>query len=138
MATDGLTGVTEMDSSAAFVTVNIAEPVLPPKLALMVDVPAATPIARPVVLLTVATVVIADTQADEVDTLREVPSEKVAVATNCWVPLVGIVAVAGVTASATRSAAGKPKIASRPWSPPPHAAINAVISNAKNHKIGFA
>ena len=75
MATEGFTGVTAMDNSVPFVTVNTAEPALPPKLALIAAVPVATPAATPVALLTVATAVVAETQADMAVTLREVPSE---------------------------------------------------------------
>ena len=43
--------------------------------ALMADVPALTPTATPVVLLTVATVVVADAQTDKAVTFLDVPSE---------------------------------------------------------------
>ena len=46
-AIDGLAGVTAMLCSVAEVTVSTVEPLTPPSVALMLDVPAATPWARP-------------------------------------------------------------------------------------------
>jgi hypothetical protein len=53
-ATDALVGVTEIEVNTAAVTVKVAEPLIVPDLAVMVAVPAVTPVAIPV-LLTVAT-----------------------------------------------------------------------------------
>lgn len=64
-----------MDNSVPLVTVRVAEPVLPPKPALMAAVPALTPAATPVLLLTVATVAVADAQTDKAVTFLDVPSE---------------------------------------------------------------
>ena len=46
-AIDGLTSMLSTTSGGGSVTVSIADPVLPPSLALMVVVPALTPLARP-------------------------------------------------------------------------------------------
>jgi len=53
--------VTEIEVSTAAVTVNVAEPLIVPDLAVMVAVPAVTPVASPV-LLTVATEVFEEVQ----------------------------------------------------------------------------
>lgn len=80
----------------------------------MTDVPALTPVATPLVALTVATVAVPLDQAEAVVTLIEVPSAKLAVATNCCAPPIVVAAVAGETATETNAAAGIPKIGSRP------------------------
>jgi len=53
-ATEAVAGVTEIDVKTAAVTVNVVEPPIFPEVAVMVAVPGATPLARPV-LFTVAT-----------------------------------------------------------------------------------
>lgn len=50
-------GVTEIDTTLAFVTLNGAEPVTDPSVAVIVVRPGATPLARPVLAPIVATVV---------------------------------------------------------------------------------
>ena len=47
----GLTGVTAMEDKVAAVTVRVAVPDLPLKVAVMVAEPAATPVARPLLLI---------------------------------------------------------------------------------------
>ena len=47
LGTLGLAGVTAIDCRTAAVTVSTVEPVMPPSVALIVDVPVATPVARP-------------------------------------------------------------------------------------------
>jgi len=47
----GLAGVTEMDDKVAAVTGRVAVPNFPLKVAVMVAVPAATPVARPLLLI---------------------------------------------------------------------------------------
>lgn len=44
-------GVTLMDTIVAFVTLNVVEPVTEPRVAVMVVVPAATPLDRPVLMI---------------------------------------------------------------------------------------
>ena len=55
----GLAGVTAIDSSAADVTVSVVEPVTPLRVADIFDVPVATAVANPAVVI-VATEVVAD------------------------------------------------------------------------------
>ena len=47
LAIDGLAGVTAIDCSVAAVTVSTVDPTIEPEVALIVLVPAATPVARP-------------------------------------------------------------------------------------------
>jgi hypothetical protein len=75
LAIDGLAGVTEMDTSGAAVTVNSVLPEIVPDTAVIVEVPAATPVARPLVLSTVATAVVPDVQVTNVVMSNDVPSE---------------------------------------------------------------
>ena len=55
----GLAGVTAIDCRTAAVTVRTVEPVIPPRVALMVEVPVATAVARPPLEM-VATEVVAE------------------------------------------------------------------------------
>jgi len=71
---EGVAGVTAIDTNVAAVTVKLAVPVLPPKLAVMTEVPPLTAEATPEVLLTVATPVVPELQLEEVVTSRVVPS----------------------------------------------------------------
>jgi hypothetical protein len=91
-------GVTAIELNVAAVTVKVAVPDLSPKVAVMTDVPLATPVAMPDVLLTVATLVVPEVQLEDAVTSRDAPSLNVAVAVNCWGAPIGIEAVAGVTA----------------------------------------
>ena len=60
LAIDGLAGVTAIDCSVAAVTVSTsAGEVTPLRLAVMLLVPTATPVARPPLAVMVATVVVA-------------------------------------------------------------------------------
>lgn len=74
MNMEGVAGSNAIDSRAVGVTVMLALAVLPPKVAVMTDVPMATPLATPVVLLTVATVTVPDDQTDVGETLTDAPS----------------------------------------------------------------
>ena len=104
-AIDGFTGVTAMLCNVAAVTVSTVEPLTPPSVALMLDVPTATPWARPVVAPIVAVPGIADAQLTEPVMTAVVASEYVPVATNCWVAPAAIDGLAGVTAMLCRLAA---------------------------------
>jgi hypothetical protein len=64
-----------MDTSGAAVTVNSVLPEIVPNVALIVEVPAATPVARPLMLSTVATAVVPDVQVTNVVMSNDVPSE---------------------------------------------------------------
>jgi hypothetical protein len=55
-ATDAVVGATEIEVNTAAVTVNVAEPLIIPEVAVTVAVPCATPVASPP-LLTVAVVI---------------------------------------------------------------------------------
>ena len=61
LATLGLAGVTAIDWSTAAVTVSTVEPLTPPSVALIVEVPVATAVARPAAVI-VATEVVAEAQ----------------------------------------------------------------------------
>jgi hypothetical protein len=133
---NAVAGVTAIDTNVAAVTVKVAEPVWPPKVAVMRAVPAATPVAAPDLSSIVATLRVAEVQLEDAVTSLVDPSLYVAVATNFWAAPIGIEAVAGVTATETRPGkpkVGAPRIGSRPPSPPPHAATKTLRSNAMNH-----
>ncbi len=70
----GFPGVTAMDCNTAGVTVSVTLPLIVPDVALMTEVPAATPVASPLALMP-ATVGVADDQATEVEMSFVVPSE---------------------------------------------------------------
>jgi hypothetical protein len=84
---------------------------LPAYVAVMVDVPGLTPVARPVPDPIVATgVPLTGTRSTalQVETavlLKVDPSLNVSIAANCWVPVTGIEAVAGITLKDTDVAA---------------------------------
>ena len=78
LAIEELTGVTEIDVSVAGVTVSVADPDMPPDIAVIVVVPAATAVASPLepeALLTVATPVVDELQVAEAVRFCVVPSE---------------------------------------------------------------
>jgi hypothetical protein len=58
------TGVTEIDSSDAFVTSSVTDALAEPSVAVMLDVPAAKPFASPLALPILATPVFAEIHAD--------------------------------------------------------------------------
>ena len=70
----GLAGVTDMEDRVAEVAVRVVLPEIIPELAVMVALPAATAVARPV-LLTIATDVFDELQVTCVVILWLVPSE---------------------------------------------------------------
>jgi hypothetical protein len=103
-ATDGFVGVTAIDTRVAFVTVNVVDPTTLPLVALIVELPAFTAVARPAALI-VATDVVADAHVTlPVRSCVEL-SLNVPVAVNCCVLATRIVGVAGVTAIEDRVAA---------------------------------
>ena len=71
-------------------------PEIPPKVALMAAVPAATAVARPPVLI-LATALFDELQVTCVVISWFVPSEYVPVAVNCWMPPTAMLRLAGVT-----------------------------------------
>src|SRR5262249_55550142 len=93
----GLAGVTAIDWSAAAVTVRTVEPLTPPSVAEMVDVPVATAVAKPVPEM-VATAGVADAQVTCAVRSSVEPAEYVPVAVNCRVSPLATLGLAGVTA----------------------------------------
>jgi hypothetical protein len=75
IGTVAVAGVTAIDTNVAAGTVKVAEPDLPPKVAVIVAVPADTPVATPVVDRTVATGVLPEVQVTMLLMLTLVPSE---------------------------------------------------------------
>ena len=63
-ASDELAGVTAIETSVGAVTVRTVEPLIDPDVALIVDVPMATPVARPELLI-VAVAVVSEAQVTE-------------------------------------------------------------------------
>ena len=104
-ATDmsGLAGVTAMADKVAELTVKVMLSEIVPEVAVMVVVPFAMAVARPL-LLTVATDVLDELQMTWAVISWVVPSENVAVAVNCWVAPPGTLGLAGVTAMEDRVA----------------------------------
>ena len=100
----GLAGVTDMEDRVAEVTVRVVLPRYSREVAVMVAVPAATAVARPL-LLTVATDVLDELQVTCVVISWVVPSEYVPEAVNCWVVPAGMLGLAGVTDMEDRVAA---------------------------------
>src|SRR5262249_49597519 len=81
-------GVIEIETRVAWVTVSVVDPEMPPEVAVIVDVPAETPVARPcepAALLMVATPVIDELQVEVVVIFCVLPSLKCPVAVNCCV-----------------------------------------------------
>jgi len=76
--------------------VSVVDPEILPEVAVIVAVPTATAVARPL-MLTVATDVLDELQVTCVVIPRLVPSEYVPMATNCWVFPAGMLGLAGVT-----------------------------------------
>ncbi len=100
----GFAGVTAIDSSAAAVTVSTVEPLIPLKVALMVDVTVDTAVARPALEI-VATELVADAQVTWLVKFCVELSEYVPVAVNCSVSPLGRLGFAGVTAIDSSAAA---------------------------------
>src|SRR6266542_1837979 len=105
----GSVGVTSIVDRVAAVTVSVVLPETPPKVAVIVVVPAATDVARPCdppALLIVATAVLDELQVTTwVVRSCVVLSLKVPVAVNCWVNPSGRPGLVGVTAIVDRVAA---------------------------------
>jgi hypothetical protein len=103
-ATVAAAGVTEIEVKTAVVTVNVAEPLIVPDLAVMVAVPGATLVANPP-LLTVATPVADEDHCTVLLRFCVLPLLYFPVAVNCWPLPAATVAVAGVTEIDVNSAA---------------------------------
>jgi hypothetical protein len=99
-AIDGVAGVTAIDTSVATVVVSVADPLTEPDVAVMVAVPCATLVARPVGVM-VATAGVLELHCREPLMFCVLPSLNVPVAVNCCVIPSGRVGIAGVTAIET-------------------------------------
>src|ERR1700735_2504679 len=104
LAIEGFAGVTAIDTSVTAVTVSVADPRRAPEAALMVLVPAATPVANPPVVI-VATLVVPELHVTELVKFCVELSEKVPVAVNCCFAPTLTEGFAGVTAIDTSVAA---------------------------------
>jgi hypothetical protein len=107
MDSELLRGEMEIDVNVAAVTVKVADPEMPPDVAVIVTVPALTPVARPFepeVLLTVARAVFDEDQVAEEVRFCVDPFVYVPVAVNCWVVPAAMLGDDGVTAIETRVA----------------------------------
>lgn len=93
---DGFAGVTAIEVNVT-ATANTVAPLTVPEVAVIVVVPAATPVASPAVLI-VATAAADELQVAELVRFWVLPSLKVPVAVNCWVAPLEIDGFAGVTA----------------------------------------
>ena len=103
-------GVTDTEDKVAAVTVRVVVSVTVPLVAVMVVVPAATAVSRPLPL-TVATDGLDEVQVTCVDISRLVPSEYEPVAANCWVLPAGALGVSGVTDTEDKVAAVTVRVA---------------------------
>jgi hypothetical protein len=104
-AIDGAFGVTAIEASVAAVTVNVADPLTEPEVAVIGAVPCETLVARPTVELNVATVGVFELHCAVLVMFCVLPSLNVPVAVNCCVTPIGSVGIAGVTAIETNVAA---------------------------------
>src|SRR5262245_539420 len=106
MGIEAPTGLTEMSTITASVTVTVVCPVRPMYAAEMAAVPVATAVTRPRfrTVATPATLGALETHVARLVTLRVVPSEKMAVAVNCATVPTGSVGAMGVTSSDTGTA----------------------------------
>jgi len=97
---EAVAGATVMATSAAALTVKVAEPLVFPEVALIVVVPWAMLVARPALLM-VATAVPLEFQVTEFVRSCVLLSLNVPVAVNCWVFPAAITGFAGFTAMET-------------------------------------
>src|SRR5258708_35841374 len=103
-------GDTVMDNNTGTVRVSVGEPVIPFRVELMLETPAATPVANPPAAI-VATVGSDELHAAELVRLCVLPSLKEPVAVNCWVCPGVIEAVPGVTVIDTNTGAVTVRVA---------------------------
>jgi len=113
----GLSGVTAIEDKAAAFTVRIVFPEILPEAAVMVVLPAATPVARPLLLI-VATDALDELQVTWVVISWLVPSENAPEAANCLVAPSGTLGLAGVTEMETSETPGGSTAESVPLPPP--------------------
>ena len=92
----GFTGPTEIDDRVAEFPVRVVLPEIVPEEAVMVAVPVARTVARPVLLI-VTTAGFEEAQVTSEVILKLVPSEKAPVAVNCWITPTGMLGFTGAT-----------------------------------------
>jgi hypothetical protein len=97
LATDGFAGVTAMDCRVAAATVRVVEPETTPDVAVIVEVPTATPVAKPPAVI-VAVAGVAELHVTLPVRFCVLLSLNVPVAVNCCVKPLAIEGFAGVTA----------------------------------------
>src|SRR6476660_824097 len=100
MASVMSSGVTEIEVMLGAVTVTDVAPATEPKVAVIVEEPAATPLTKPAGL-TVAFAIVEEVQVTRSVTSQVLASLFVPVATSCCVVLTGNAGLAGVTAIET-------------------------------------
>ena len=98
-----MAGVTAIDTKVGAVTVSPVEPLIPPEVAWIVVLPAATPVANPPLVI-VAAAVFVEVQVAALVRFKVLVSLYVPVAVNCCVAPLAIEALAGVTVIETSSA----------------------------------
>ena len=103
-ATDGLAGVTAIDTNVAGPTVSTVDPDTAPEVAVIVLVPTATAVAKPTAVI-VAVAVVPELQVTWLVRFCVLLSEYVPVAVNCCVNPFATDGFAGVTAIDTNVAA---------------------------------
>jgi len=97
VASELLAGVTAIETNTGAVTVRLVEPPIPPEVAWIVVLPAATPVAKPALVI-VATAVFDEVQVTELVRFAVLPSLKTPVAVNCCVKPLARDPFAGATA----------------------------------------
>jgi len=97
-------GLTLIETMTGALTVSVVEPTTAPRVAEIVVIPAATPLANPLTS-TVATAGVDESQLTNAVRSRLLPSLYAPVAVNCCVVLSGIDNAAGATVIAVRLAA---------------------------------
>ena len=101
-AIEGWTGVRAIETNVGGVTVNVVEPLIEPKLALIVVMPGSDVLASPWLLM-VATAVLEEFQLTKVVRSCVLPSVKVPVALNCCFVPSGMETVGGVMVRNTKT-----------------------------------
>ena len=127
---DGVAGVTAMDTTVGAVTVNAVDPEIPPEVAVIVAVPAATAVASPAELM--VTTVAEDEDQLTVEIAAVWPSLYVPVAVNCCVAPCDAFGLAGETEIETSWTVGGGGVGVE--LPPPPQPINADIKKRPMRK----
>jgi hypothetical protein len=102
VASEAFAGVTAIDTNTGAVTVRLVEPPIAPEVAWIGVLPAATPVAKPALVI-VATAVFDGVQVTALVRFAVPPSLKTPVAVNCCFTPFAIEILAGVTAIDTNT-----------------------------------